>query len=321
MKAWCCFLMFVSAVACATDAHAADLAQANACLFGADAAVNVFAHDARGVPITNADVRCGFWFKPERQSPTVSGRTDGTGHFLAKAKCSADVLATVRCEGYYRSSVRKRFGDTAARPKVADGKWQPYGAELPVLMRKIENPIPLDGAFFTRDIPVTNQWIGLDIQKGAFVRPFGDGDVSDIEFRFDWDGKIRRQYTGATLLVRFPGDFAGGYWSERMACSEYEFAMSADTNASYQAEFAFFEKKTAKGWVDHLFGNERSLVVRTRCRPDAEKRLLSATYAQIRSLSFGWGSRGRGWIRLDYEFNPTPNDTNLESRRGTVRRP
>lgn len=313
MKTRHCCLMLLSVVSCVGDAFSADTTQADVPAFGADAAVNVFVHDETGNPITNARVRCGFWFKTEEQSPSVFGRTDRTGHFLAKAKCNADVLALVRHEGFYWSSVRKRFGDTTARPKVVDGKWQPYGAELPVLMRKVVNPIALDRHSFTRDIPATNQWIGLDMEKGAFVKPFGDGEVQDLEFLFDWDGKVRKQYSGSALHVRFPGDCAGGYWFDRVKCSDYELAMSADTNAAYQAEFEFSSTKTADGWIEHLFGNERSLVVRTRCRTDAEKRLRSAMYAQIHSLAFGWGSRGHGWIRLGYERNPKVNDPNLES--------
>lgn len=315
MKTRYFWLILLSAIVRVECTWSADTALSEAFAFGADAALNVFAHDEKGLPVTNARVRCGFWFKTERQSPTVTGRTDDTGHFLAEAKCSADVLVLVRHDGFYWSSERKRFGDTIARPKVVDGKWQPYGAELPVLMRRVVNPIPLDRHFFTRDIPMTNRWIGLDMAKGSFVKPFGDGEVKDLEFLFAWDGKIRRQYTGSALQVRFPGECAGGYWFARVKGCEYEAARTADTNAAYLAEFAFSATKTADGWVEQLFGNEKSLVVRTRCRTDSEKRLLSAMYAQIHSLAFGWGSGGHGWIRLDYERNPAVNDTNLESDR------
>lgn len=292
-------------------------AQAEASALGADAAVNVFAHDEAGRPVTNARVRCGFWLVSEKRSPVVFGRTDETGHFLAKARCSVDVLAFVRREGFYWSSVRRRFEDTASDPKVVDGKWQPYGAELPVRMRRIGNPTSLVFHSDMRSIglPVTNIWVGFDMKAGSLVKPFGTGNVPDLEFFFEWDGKVRRQYAGSSLRVRFPGRLSGGYWFKRERSSEYEFAMSADTNAAYQSEFSFWTRKTANGWCGQAFGTDRSLVVRTRCQTAEDGTLLSATYGQIMSCTFGWGSGGQGWVRLGYEQNPTPNDTNLESDR------
>ena len=67
--------MLLSVVSCVVDAFSADTTLSDVPAFGADAAVNVFAHDEKGTPITNASVRCGFWFKTEKQSSTVCGKT------------------------------------------------------------------------------------------------------------------------------------------------------------------------------------------------------------------------------------------------------
>ena len=67
--------MLLSVVSCVGDAFSADTTQSDVPAFGADAAMNVFVHDETGAPITNARVRCGFWFKTEKQSSTVCGKT------------------------------------------------------------------------------------------------------------------------------------------------------------------------------------------------------------------------------------------------------
>ena len=54
----------------------------------------------------------------------------------------------------------------------------------------------------------------------SFVAPYGDGKESDFSIRFNWDGKIRKSYNGASLDLRFPG-LAGGYWHTPVVGSEF----------------------------------------------------------------------------------------------------
>ena len=186
-----------------------------------------------------------------------------------------------------------------AKPYVAEGKWQPYGAELPITLRRIVNPIPLEKhLIFKMKIPITNSWIGFDMSTESFVAPYGDGKESDFSIRFNWDGKIRKSYNGASLDLRFPG-LAGGYWHTPVVGSEFGGALSADTNANYISNFSFYEFKTNSGWKENLFPNGGELVVRTRCRLDSNGRLMEATYGQFSMLKFGWGAMGKaicGWL-------------------------
>ena len=62
------------------------------------------------------------------------------------------------------------------------------------------------------------------------------------------------------------------------------------------------------------FAKGASLVTRTRTIVDEEGKIKAANYGCIRRFEVGPSRRGVALLRLSYVFNPTPNDTNLESK-------
>ena len=120
-------LVFLCCEIAAASAPCVDKELAKALAYGADAAINVFVHDEQNHPITGACVRCGFWLQTANLSPAVYGKTDNTGHFVAKAKCNDDVTIVVKCDGYYGATVRKVMTKITTDPKVINGRWHPYG--------------------------------------------------------------------------------------------------------------------------------------------------------------------------------------------------
>lgn len=284
---------------------------------GADAALNVFVHDERGKPIPGAQVRCAFWLGRSGGGNVVYGVADQTGHFLARGRSNDDVHAKVVSEGYYASYARKVLGGTSAVDGilVRDGRWQPYGEDWPILLRKIVNPVPLDSCINRKEyhISATNAWIGFDMEKRDWVKPHGDGIQADFEINFDWDGTVRGHYTGASLDLRFPDPFSGGYWTEKTNGSDYKFAYCADTNQNFLSEFRFVVKREKQGWKRAVFGEDKLLIARTRCKVDDEGVLVAANYSQILGIDFHWGSKGKGRFFISYIRNPSVNDTNLES--------
>lgn len=287
----------------------------NALTFGADAALNVYLHDEEGNPVPNADVRCGFWLMTSKRSGAVYGKSDVSGHYMAKGKCNVDAHLAAVCNGYYESFAVRGLSKTTASPKVKDGKWQPYGWEWPVLMRRIKNPVRLDVYNSTRDydIPATNVWVGFDMAKRDWVKPVGSGETPDFEIKFLWDGNCRLNYTGSELAIRFVGEKAGGYWFEKVEDSKFKYTYEADTNRNYESVFNFKVVRDKVNPVREVFGEDRALVVRTRCKVDEKGMLISAYYAQIMGLEFGAGSKGKGRFMIRYMRNTTENDPNLES--------
>lgn len=309
-------LAMVTIVSLCWAAYAASPQQeevSKAFAYGADAAVNVVVRDELGRPVEGAVVDYSFWLCDLKRTTSSTGITDNAGNFLAKGKCNADVHINVRKDGFYESRIERSIAGFRKTPLVENGKWQPYGAELPITLRRIVNPIPLEKHLvFKMKIPITNSWIGFDMSTESFVAPYGDGKETDFSIRFNWDGKIRKSYNGSSLDLRFPG-LAGGYWHTPAIGSEFGGVLSADTNANYISNFSFYEFKTNSGWKENLFPNGGELVVRTRCRLDSDGRLMEATYGQFSMLKFGWGGDGKGDLRLAYRRNPRVNDPNLEA--------
>jgi hypothetical protein len=55
------------------------------------------------------------------------------------------------------------------------------------------------------------------------------------------------------------------------------------------------------------------MVVRSRCKLDDNGNIMEANYSTIRNL-FIEGGGGKAEAIVNYRFNPTPNDTNLEPK-------
>ena len=291
----------------------ADKAYIDALTFGADAAVNVLVCDEAGHPIEGANVNYAYWFRDLKHSLSVTGITDRTGHYLATGKCTADVHITVSCEGYYSTRIERYMTSFGAKPYVIDGRWQPYGAECPIMVRKIVNPIPLEYHHCCNlKMPVFNEWIGFDMAEESFLKPYGDGNVADFEVKFNWDGKVRNEYVGAKLQVHFPDDRTGGYWFNKIKTSACQNAMLADTNASYAVDFEFFKRKEFGKWVSQSFPEDKTMVVRTRCKVNDKGEILESWYGQISLLRFAISWKGYATLEIDYLRNPTANDNNLE---------
>lgn len=311
-------LAFVVAVSAFADA--VDKDYAHALTFGADAALNVFIHDEDGQAVTGASVQCCFWFLSKDKSPTVRGLTDDTGHFMAKERCSDDAHILVKCNGYYDSFVEPKMSQIATNPKVVNGRWQPYGGELPILLRKKKNPVPLDrydGSHLK--VPVLNEWIGFDMAEGDFVKPHGVGSVADFNLRYVWDGKVRSEYTGAKLDIKFTSTHSGGYWFDKIKTSSFQGCMCADTNSAFEGEYHFFENRNGKKWTSYRFPADKTLIVRSRCLVDKEGRLIEAYYGQVGYIEFSKSHDGSAYFGIGYTRNPQVNDPNLEPEKDRYR--
>ncbi len=162
-------------------------------------------------------------------------------------------------------------------------------------------------------------WLGFDLAKYDFVKPYGNGTETDMQVMFDWDGKWDpKDYTGMALKIKFPSRFSGGYYADKTPGSEYVGVYGADTNGMYQSEFAFSERVGSRdrrgrvtSWNRQLFDPSKVLVVRSRCKLNDDGTLKSAHYFQLGSIRFAGDERGAALKFLSI-YNPTPNDTNLE---------
>lgn len=104
--------------------------------------------------------------------------------------------------------------------------WEPYNSELTVMLRKIENPVPM----YARDIrnslieiPVVGINVGFDLIKFDWVTPYGSGSQSDFIFHlekqvFDWKN------FDSTLTITFKNKYDGiqPYYEVLQSGSEFK---------------------------------------------------------------------------------------------------
>lgn len=280
---------------------------------GAMAEIRLRVVDDRGRPVTNASVRVVMDMPSGEYS--LFDKTDTNGVYVAKGKTNGNYVEfLVGKNGYYGSRRRISFATMGEEHDVKDGKWQPYGAEMSILLKPIKNPLELC-AVTAKDYKFTDaicKWIGYDLEKNDFVKPYGVGTVSDFEVYLDWD----RVYSimdckQAGYKIRFSEPWSGYCLMQIDPESEFPTPYNAATNTTFLQYAEFYDIYEGER-VRNTFDKSKCWVIRSRCKIDEHGRLISANYAVVRLLGMS-GSRelkaGFGFVGA---FNPTPNDTNLE---------
>ena len=165
--------------------------------------------DGQGTPMEG--VSAGATFETQRTSgfgidyQSKEGLTDSNGVFIVENEILYDVAFVVEKEGYYRSKGRYTFR------KFTLGHAQPWNPTVELVMRKIENPVPMyerNTKMFDLNIPVTGKEVGFDLMKYDWLPPHGSGVIADFIF------KLEKRYTNikdfdAQLTITFSNKFDG----------------------------------------------------------------------------------------------------------------
>ena len=312
-------------VACAMQQANAVASRAfvNACHNGADARVEFHVVDDIGKPVPNATVNVFFDMMDRSKGRRIIGDTDTNGVFVAEAITGGILEIEVSRKGYYRSTDLISFIDMEHEHEVEKGKWLPWGMVKQVILLPVKNPAARIASTpdwkWTKEI---NKWIGFDLVKYDFVKPYGEGEDSDMEVMFDWDGAWRqKEYNGMALKIRFPVKFAGGYYADKTPGSEYVGIYQANAKGHYKADFTYSEwvsSRNKRGYAvsyeRHSFDLSKVLVVRSRCKLNKDGTLKTALYFQLHGIKFSGDSRKGAALKFLSIYNPTPNDTNLEPK-------
>lgn len=315
MKTESAFIILLLALPCIVFARKLAPEVEHAMAYGAEAEICLKVCDDMGAPVTNASVCAGFDMLPTPHS--VYGKTDTNGVCVVRGITNGNKVVFLVCkDGYYGSRKEISYVPMSEEHDVRDGKWQPYGAIENIELRKIRNPQKLVAcsAFFS--IPSTNALIGFDMEKKSFVKPFGSGDVSDIEICAEWDGLPPWEscYCQGDMLLG--GVLGGGYYVGNVSDSYFPYPYVAERQFEYQENKVHIVNRD--GTPPNLsatrvpFRPNSSLVIRTRCILDENGNLKSANYGRINDFRISPDSRGLAILSISYIFNPTPNDPNLE---------
>lgn len=271
--------------------------------------------DEAGVPVP--DVSCRGWireFDSKGGGYSYSLISDTNGILTISGRCSVSFTAFFTKEGYYTSRLEPCLDMDGTGSFIVDGKWQPYGEILTVVLKKIKNPYAvkvLSGVQCHRRIPKFDEWIGFDFEQGDWLQPYGRGMNEDVLVRFKSSvRKHQMDYTHVMEVSFTNNPYAGFYQKKKDASSDLKSDYFANSNAVFETGMVCIQEKLEKcprRW--DFLDKDSYLVFRTRTRIDENGNLKAAHYGKIygywcsddKEMTFGGGC-----------FNPVENDTNIE---------
>ena len=280
--------------------------------------------DQDGKPVRNARIYGSFWPSDNgRKYILVDGLTSANGEYVAEGVSKWKLTYQMVKDGYYMSNGVIDYLAATNVPVIINGKWQPYGTIRTIILKKMKNPVPLvHSKSICPKPPSLDKWYGYDIERRRWLNPFGDGVHSDMLIKISIDAKNEMNDFKTIMEVTFTNNpYAGAYMLKMDDLSEMKSIYVADTNASYQSSFKFVHEKHPNirqtPFFKYVSGAEITdtrldansyLVFRTRTKVDDKGNLVSAHYGKIYGL---WEFFG-GMRAANVQFNPTPNDANLE---------
>ena len=286
---------------------------------GAEAKMELRIVNDDGIPVPDANVSVfmGMNFRPKGYF--ITGRTDTNGVFVVKGKtCGDEIEMNIEKVGFYRTSKTFRFAAMGYEHEVREGRWQPYGEMENIVLRDIRNPakMPHENFWKFKYTSAINSWVGYDIKENDFVAPNGNGKVADFEVYIDWNGEWLPTYTGMAVRIRFTEPFGGYYAYPINDNSEFRGPYSAVPNLINKTEAEFYECVFDNGErrEQKHFDPGQCWIVRSRCKVSPEGKLIEANYSVIYDIVFTCKNGGYGGFCITGNFNPTPNDTNLEPK-------
>ena len=300
-----------------------DLTLYNAQRYGAEAKFVLRVVDQDGVPVVHARIFGGIQTGGGlNDNVPVRGFTDTNGEYKVQGKCTGRIRCGVFKEGYYASDFIVKYPDNKSQKTVENGKWMPYGTVSTVVLKRIIHPCRLtcdDGS--CKEFPKLGEWIGYDLELNQWVRPYGNGQHSDMLLKICIDAVNDTSNFKTSMEVSFTNNpYGGAYKLTKDPCSQMKTIYMADTNAVYQPSFVFLHERHpivkqahfayTEGIkeIDTRLDDLSYLVIRTRTKVDANGNLVSAHYGKIYGLWEFFGSMRASRI----QFNSKPNDPNLE---------
>ena len=270
--------------------------------------------DDGGIPVSNASAHVWFrsYGRPQDKADWVV-QTDTNGLFAAEHSFNEQFSVGIDKEGYYHTHVEINYLSMTELP-VKDGKWQPYGETRTVVLKQIRQPQDMLGVDCPpqRKIRIYDEWLGVDLAKGDFVPPVGNGCEPDMLVRFHLAGEMPYDWSIRMDVSFTNSPYAGAYRLKMDNWSDMKSVYQADTNATYLSELSFrYAREKGKRTPNmEKLGKDEYLVFRTRTKVDGGGKLLSARYGKL----YGpWHFEDAGGFRIHKVFlNRNDNDVNLE---------
>ena len=283
-------------------------------LNGAKARIELTVHDECGAPVSGASVHVLMGMNYRLNSYDIDGKTDTNGVFVIEGKTTGnEIEIKVTKDGWYRSQKKLCFIAMGHEHAVKNGKWQPWGMKVDLPLRRMGKLSKLlVFASPARAIPSTNRWVGVDLERNDFVKPYGIGESSDVLVKVMWDGLSLDNSKLCYAEVIFPREHDGGYFAPVVNCSDFRYVYFAETNKVEVRSLKIVRNGNARHLSHPTDDRECELIVRLRTELDDRGRVVAANYGAIENIIVSPAWEGNPTIRFVHVFNPVRNDANLE---------
>jgi len=273
-----------------------------------EASLTIKVVDENGKPISGAEVGLGFEQGYKNGEPimfTIIGISDSNGTFVAKARTSNYISYGAVKNGYYRYSYVHRFKTNNKK------RWQPWNPEVKVVLRKIENPVPMYARRAELEMPVLNKEIGFDLLEYDWIPPYGKGEYTDILFKATRKWKSEWEFDGS-LAIRFPGAFNGIQLVKegRSFGSKFKLPRFAPEEGYKNQIQKHIIASPGRGF-DYDYAEDNNYIFRIRSE-SKDGKLVRAMYGKLQG-DFSFGLKGSTTASIGFKYFLNPDYTrNLE---------
>lgn len=275
---------------------------------GDRAMITIHVIEETGEPVSNATVRIGFF---DDDGMRV-GLSDTNGLFSASGKPpTADVSYSVSKEGYYWYGADYHFSWTY---DLKD-KCEPWNPTNTVILKQIKNPIPMYVRSVRTGIPIENNPVGFDLEKGDWVSPHGVGVKSDLEFQLNRN-VISEDNFDCYLQIAFPNlrDGLQEYIAEPVSPKSLRLPYCVPETGYVNKWERSFSMTPGGGGYQHLTTKkDQNYMFRIRTVLDENGGIKRALYGKIYGDINLYGYiTDQVTLVFTYYLNPTLNDRNIE---------
>jgi hypothetical protein len=270
----------------------------------------------RNVPDAVVEVLFRIFEKPALKT----GKTDENGIVSMEGRMDGEALYSVKKEGYYDTRATYWFRLDLGND-VVNGKWTPWNPTIDVTLKEKRYPIPMYAQSIEIILPKTNETFGFDFQIGDFVAPHGRGEVVDFlfthEIKMSSEGNQecieRMTIEGMNTndgVVLLKSDSQNKHPPLSRFPSIYEAPKDG-----YEQRLDMFTRWLQEKQIENTrIMDDEYLVFRSRTTTDNNGQIISAHYGKMYYVSFGRTRKNLdgGFVKMQYYFNPTSNDRNLE---------
>lgn len=253
--------------------------------------------DDSGKPVSGAKVGVGF-DGPGGKYTGKNGFTGEDGLFTASDECYGKIQYGAEKEGYYRSHYSYSF------KSMGTFMWEPWNPELKVLLRKIENPVPMYAIKKLMSIKSENKKIGFDFVVGDLVKPYGTGKNVDMTIY------VKKRVTSETdmeanMIIHFENKYDGIMNIKENTKNGSKFSLPRFApEQGYSADYEVTVSRAPEQWYQESYNDDDNFMFRIRSE-EKDGKFLRAMYGKIRGPIAFYPARSKlAQFEMTYYLNP-----------------